>query len=475
MSSRFLSLFSLFKARLSRKIALCTFASIVVIEAIILVPSYFSEERRQLRQLEEVSGEVVDGVVRLTQQDMSGNIFKDKIEGLTIGSDIIRGVTIYQADGELIRKLGEIPEIAFSDLKDNYMIRSRSQDGKRYDVAWSSQALGVEYVLIVRHNSSSIQKKLSQYILRIAGIVFIISIFVTGTTMLVLGATVIVPILRLRQDLIAAGDYLSKDNHSPNFYSLSVQRQDELGEVMEAFNSMFKRVSTEIAQRKQAEEILRQEQAKSEELLLNILPQPIAERLKQKQSCIADGFKEVTILFADIVGFTQLSARVSPEKLVNLLNEIFSTFDELTERHNLEKIKTIGDAYMVASGLPNPCANHAEAIAEMALDMQEEVTKFSSKYGEDLKIRIGINTGPVVAGVIGTKKFIYDLWGDAVNIASRMESHGVAGGIQVSADTYKLLKDDYLFQERGVISIKGKGEMSTYLLISHKTEKLISA
>lgn len=472
MSPRILPLL---KARLSRRIALWTFASIVAIEAIVLVPSYFKEERRQLLQLEEVSGEVVEGVVRLTQQVMSGNIFKEKIEGLTTGSNIIRGVAIYQADGTLIRELGEAPEISFSDLKNNYMLRSRSQDGKRYDVAWSAEALQVEYVLIVRHNSSSVQGELYQYLLRIAGLVFIISIFVTSTTMLVLGATVIVPILHLRQDLITAGESLSKDKNNPNFYSLSVKRQDELGEVMEAFNSMFNRVSTEIAQRKKAEEILREEQKKSEKLLLNILPQPIAERLKQKQSCIADGFKEVTILFADIVGFTQLSARVSPEKLVNLLNEIFSKFDELTERHNLEKIKTIGDAYMVASGLPNPCANHAAAIAEMALDMQEEVTKFSNKYGEDLKIRIGINTGPVVAGVIGTKKFIYDLWGDAVNIASRMESHGVAGSIQVSAETYKLLQDNYLFQERGVISIKGKGEMSTYLLISRKTEQLISA
>ncbi|MGB7444819.1 MAG: adenylate/guanylate cyclase domain-containing protein [Coleofasciculaceae cyanobacterium] len=214
------------------------------------------------------------------------------------------------------------------------------------------------------------------------------------------------------------------------------------------------------------------ERQKSERLLLNILPEPIAVRLKQKHQTIADSFAEVTVLFADIVGFTKLSQRVPPEKLVNLLNEIFCKFDELTERHGLEKIKTIGDAYMVAGGLPKHRTDHAEAIAEMALAMQEEVAKFSAKYGETLKIRIGINSGPVVAGVIGSKKFIYDLWGDAVNTASRMESHGIAGSIQVTADTYKILQDKYLLEERGIIEIKGKGKMTTYLLLGKKLKEV---
>ena len=210
------------------------------------------------------------------------------------------------------------------------------------------------------------------------------------------------------------------------------------------------------------------ERQKSERLLLNILPEPIADRLKQNHQTIADSFTEVTVLFADIVGFTQLSQRTSPTELVQLLNEIFSAFDRLTEQHGLEKIKTIGDAYMVVGGLPKPRSDHAEAIANMALDMQQEVERFSAIKGEILKIRIGINTGPVVAGVIGTKKFIYDLWGDAVNTASRMESHGIAGSIQVSTSTYERLRDKYLFQERGKIQVKGKGEMMTYLLIDRK-------
>jgi len=205
-------------------------------------------------------------------------------------------------------------------------------------------------------------------------------------------------------------------------------------------------------------------QGKSEKLLLNILPQSIADRLKQQSSTIADSFSEVTVLFADIVGFTELSARISPIELVKLLNQIFSMFDELAEKHQLEKIKTIGDAYLVVAGLPNHRVDHAEAIANMALDMQAVVDRFNQLTGQSFRIRIGISTGPVVAGVIGVKKFAYDLWGDTVNTASRMESHGIAGQIQVCELTYKRLKNEYSLTERGAIAVKGKGQMNTYLL-----------
>lgn len=217
---------------------------------------------------------------------------------------------------------------------------------------------------------------------------------------------------------------------------------------------------------------LQAEQEKSERLLLNILPEPIARRLKQEQRTIADNFAQVTVLFADIVGFTELSARVSPTDLVELLNQIFTAFDQLADQHDLEKIKTIGDCYMVVGGLPRPQKDHAEAIAEMALDMLDEIARFNARFGKErhpaqpasYSIRIGINTGPVVAGVIGRKKFIYDLWGDTVNIASRMESHGIPGCIQVTAATYEKLQDKYQFEERGVINVKGKGEMVSYWL-----------
>ena len=224
----------------------------------------------------------------------------------------------------------------------------------------------------------------------------------------------------------------------------------------------------DITERKQAEDALREEQEKSEKLLLNILPQAIAERLKQNETTIAEYFPEVTVLFADIVGFTALSAVMNPIDLVELLNQIFSRFDLLCERHGLEKIKTIGDAYMAVGGLPNPRADHAEAIALMALDMQTEIARFNASNRKYFSIRVGIHSGPVVAGVIGIKKFIYDLWGDTVNIASRMESHGLSGRIQVSETTYKLLEHKYLFQERGIIDVKGKGGMRTYLLVGKK-------
>ena len=224
----------------------------------------------------------------------------------------------------------------------------------------------------------------------------------------------------------------------------------------------------DITTRKQAEAALRLEQEKSDRLLLNVLPQVIAERLKQDQSIIADTFAEVTVLFADIVGFTQISAQISPTELVSLLNDIFSTFDRLAEKHGLEKIKTIGDAYMVVGGLPMPRNDHAEAIAQMAIDMQQAIIEFSDTYNQDFSIRIGINSGPVVAGVIGIKKFIYDLWGDTVNTASRMESHGLPGCIQVTSATYQRLQEKYLLESRGTIEVKGKGEMNTYFLTGIK-------
>ncbi|MEG4032951.1 adenylate/guanylate cyclase domain-containing protein [Microcoleus sp. w1-18aA5] len=225
---------------------------------------------------------------------------------------------------------------------------------------------------------------------------------------------------------------------------------------------------SDITERKLAQEALKVQQEQSEKLLLNILPKPIAERLKAEQSTIADSFAQVSVLFADIVGFTELSARMSPTELVKRLNVIFSHFDQLAEKYGVEKIKTIGDAYMVVGGLPTPRQDHAEAIAQMALGMQAKIAKLCAETGEKLAIRVGINSGPVVAGVIGVSKFTYDLWGDTVNVAARMEATGFAGRIQVTDVTYELLKDKYLFERRGVIPVKGKGDMMTYWLLGKK-------
>jgi len=207
------------------------------------------------------------------------------------------------------------------------------------------------------------------------------------------------------------------------------------------------------------------EQERSERLLLNVLPASIAARLKAGEEVIADAFPEVTVLFADLVDFTRRSQRISPAQVVAALNELFSVFDRLAQCNGLEKIKTIGDAYMVAGGLPDPRPNHAEAVAEMALAIREEVARRVDPSGQPLAVRIGIDTGPVEAGVIGTSKFSYDLWGDTVNTASRMESHGVAGRIQVTARTYERLRDGYRFQHRGPIPVRGMGEMVTYFLV----------
>jgi class 3 adenylate cyclase len=212
--------------------------------------------------------------------------------------------------------------------------------------------------------------------------------------------------------------------------------------------------------------LLLAERERSERLLLNVLPAPIADRLKQGEGVIADGFPEVTVFFADLVDFTRRSQSTTPDRVVQVLDDLFSALDELAERHGLEKIKTVGDAYMAVGGLPQPRPDHAEAVADMALAVREEVARHLDPGGRPLQVRIGIDTGPVVAGVIGRRKFSYDLWGDTVNTASRMESNGVPGCIQVTDRTYRRLRDGYRFERRGPVQVKGKGELVTWFLVA---------
>ena len=243
---------------------------------------------------------------------------------------------------------------------------------------------------------------------------------------------------------------------------------DEIGQLGTNFNEMAETIQLHSENLeelvKQRTKELQAEKQTSERLLLNVLPAPIADRLKTGESLIVDRFENVSVLFADLVGFTTHAAQTSPEALVTMLNELFSTFDRLAEQHGLEKIKTIGDAYMVVAGIPQPVADHAIAIAHMGTDMINALEAYAKRTGYDLGIRIGIHSGSVVAGVIGTKKFIYDLWGDTVNTASRMESTGMPGRIQVSEATQALLKGQFALEERGEIEVKGKGKMRTYLL-----------
>jgi adenylate cyclase len=232
-------------------------------------------------------------------------------------------------------------------------------------------------------------------------------------------------------------------------------------------------------------EISEKERDKSEKLLLNVLPESIASRLKQGETPIADHFKEASVIFIDIADFTKLSAKSSPQMMVKMLNEIFTIFDKIAAKYGLEKIKTIGDCYMAAAGIPVPRNDHAEAIAMMALDVMSKMKEYRSEDGHEIKFRIGLDCGPIVAGVIGEQKFIYDLWGDMVNTASRMETNGVIGRIQcterfknkLTIDNLQLTNEENrtskiehrttIFEERGEIEIKGKGKMRTWFLINN--------
>ena len=230
-----------------------------------------------------------------------------------------------------------------------------------------------------------------------------------------------------------------------------------------------------IAEKRKAQKSLEQahrqilvEQERSEKLLLNILPAPIADRLKSSDKTIADGFADVTVMFADIVNFTQVAANMSPSQVFTMLNRIFSAFDELAEEYGLEKIKTIGDAYMVAGGLNEQIADYSAAIADMAVSMRDLLQRDFTINASHLEVRIGIGTGPIVAGVLGKKKFIYDVWGDTVNIASRITAEGVPGMIQCDTTTYHRLETSFDFHEPQTIYLKGKGNMTVYRLIGRK-------
>ena len=457
-------------SRLSRRIVTSVFLSIVAIESVILIPSYWQREQEHLRQLEWLSTEVLLPSIqaKIDAQQSIESILTNCAAQLNPKS-LILGGTLYTADGQQLGVFGkEPPEIPPEKVPSPTIVRMR-QVRDRYDVQWPAAQLRGNYILAVRHDISGLNLDMFLFVLRISALVLLISAFVTLVTILVLGQILVKPILCLRDDLIASGEAVGQD-YCPIFNTLSLNRTDELGEVATAFQQMFQRIQQEIWDRKQAEWALRVEQEKSERLLLNILPAEVASRLKESPGVIASRCNEVTILFADIVNFTGLAANMPPGELVDQLNAIFSAFDTLSEKHGLEKIKTIGDAYMVVGGLPVCRPDHAQAVLNMAIDMLQVIGQFRRKDGDSFQLRIGINTGPVVAGVIGLKKFSYDLWGDTVNVASRLESQGQAGHIQVSESTYQHLKDKHLFAKRGNIHLKGWGDMQAYLWVRRQLQ-----
>lgn len=491
------SLQHLFKARLSHRVAFWVFISIVIIEIIILLPSVQRRETELLQQLERVGKASLAPMVILSQNQQDfDTIFKASHQ--FVEDFPVLGGALYHHDGTLLSHFGTQPSLQFKQVIAQLTPSTsyRYQDRDYYEVAWllvphnEQETLFYRYLLeklhqcrpsdscpqmqqmtfILRFDARPIQAEIWAFIARIAGLVLVICLFVTTGTLFVLGPLVINPILRLQRAVTCFGEHHQKSEQ--NLQILTIHRNDELGEVMQAFNRMTMQISQQINEIKSREQQLKtvvneleQANQQAERLLLNILPVPIAEQLKAGVSPIANYHPHATVLFADIVGFTPLASHISPTQMVNLLNRLFTLFDHLAEQHQLEKIKTIGDAYMVVGGLPIERPDHAEAVANMALAMLTDIESLAQVNAHPLQIRIGIHTGPVVAGVIGVKKFIYDLWGDTVNIASRMESHGKAGAIQVSEATYQQLKDRYQLQPRGWIEIKGRGEMMTYWLI----------
>ena len=257
-----------------------------------------------------------------------------------------------------------------------------------------------------------------------------------------------------------AGELFFPEADIPSWFTSTMLALNVIG----AASIAFALLASFANERNLALSALRVEQEKSETLLLNILPTSIAERLKVGTQTIADHFDAASILFADVVDFTPLAQRLAPAEVVGILDQLFSRFDALVERHGLEKIKTIGDCYMAAAGVPDPGPDHARKAALLALDMREEISTAAGPGGMGVELRIGINSGPVVAGVIGTKRLVYDLWGDAVNTASRMESQSTPGEIQITRTTYELLKSEFVCRRRGTIEVKGKGEMETWYL-----------
>jgi adenylate cyclase len=259
-------------------------------------------------------------------------------------------------------------------------------------------------------------------------------------------------------------EWEGKDAQRGHHFSVQYQPINPFGDISVEDHSFAAVSIQDITQRKQLELALQEAHAKSEVLLLNMLPAPIADRLKAGETQIADSFDDATVLFADLVGFTRLVDTMPPDHLIQMLNKIFSMFDDISEQHNVEKIKTIGDSYMAVGGIPRSSAHHPDAVMRMAQAMLKAVRSFNETSDYNLQLRIGINTGPVIAGVIGSTKRMYDIWGDTVNTASRMETTGVAGRIQVTQATYERVKDQFEFEPRDSVEVKGKGQVSTYLL-----------
>ncbi len=322
--------------------------------------------------------------------------------------------------------------------------------GKPTLASWGPLAIpGVKWVLVAKIETTEAFAPIYrlQRDLAIVGGLTLLVVIVIGAW---LSRSLLGPLQELTAGVgrFASGDY---GVHVP------VRTRDEIGRLCTAFNAMVDELSAKNT-------MIEAKNRENEELLLNVLPAPIANRLRGGEQSIADGFANVTVLFADLVGFTAMSSDMPPQEVVTLLNGLFTRFDDAAQEIGIEKIKTVGDAYMAVCGLPEPVANHAERMVRMAIRMVHITREHALEHHVSMKLRVGINSGPVVAGVIGRSKYIYDLWGDTVNLASRMESGGMPDRIQVTRPIYERLKDEFVFEARGAIEVKGKGEVEAWLL-----------
>ncbi|GAU87005.1 adenylate/guanylate cyclase domain-containing protein [Bosea sp. BIWAKO-01] len=316
--------------------------------------------------------------------------------------------------------------------------------------SWGPLAIsGVEWALVAKIDSAEAFAPIDQLrrdLLVVGGL----ALLVVAATAAWLSRALFEPLRELTAGVkrFAAGDYEA---------SVPVRTGDEIGQLCSAFNGMVEEL-------RQKNVVIQNKNRENEELLLNVLPAPIANRLRSGEEGIADGFAEVTVAFADLVGFTALTSDMPPHDVVTMLNELFTRFDAAASDLGIEKIKTVGDAYMAVCGLPVPVANHAERMVRMAIRMIHITREHAMEHNASLKLRVGINTGPVVAGVIGKSKYIYDLWGDTVNLASRMETGAIPDSIQVTRAVYDQLKGLFVFEPRGAIEVKGKGKVEAWLL-----------
>ena len=322
--------------------------------------------------------------------------------------------------------------------------------GKPTLASWGPLAIpGVKWVLVAKIETSEAFApiyRLERDLMIVGALAFLV-VLVTGAW---LSRSLLGPLRDLTAGVkrFAAGDYGAK---------VPARTRDEIGELCLAFNGMVDELHSKNI-------VIENKNRENEELLLNVLPAPIANRLRGGEQKIADGFAEVTVAFADLVGFTALTSEMPPQEVVTLLNGLFTRFDIAAQDLGIEKIKTVGDAYMAVCGMPEPVDNHAERMVRMAIRMVHITREHALEHHVSMKLRVGINSGPVVAGVIGRSKYIYDLWGDTVNLASRMESGGIPDSVQVTRSVYEKLKDEFAFEARGPIEVKGKGSVEAWLL-----------